>query len=91
MFTATSLINAVLFVGRKVFEDEEIANAAISNIINLAIGDLVGIFVIFPLVIILREMLVHFDEKSIATITRSSVVWILVLCGYFFARVFAWI
>ena len=55
---------------------------------GMALGDLVGIFVFFPLVIILRELLIHVDEESISTITQCTIVWILILCGYFFLTEF---
>jgi two-component system sensor histidine kinase UhpB len=89
LFAATSFANAVLFVGRRALDDPEVARHLFENVVNMALGDLVGIFVFFPLFIILRELLIHFDEKVISTITQCTIVWILILCGYLFLTEFS--
>jgi two-component system sensor histidine kinase UhpB len=83
LFAVTSFTNAILFVGRRAFDDPNVALNLFENVVSMALGDLVGIFVIFPLVMIFRELLIHFDEKSISMVTRCSIVWSLILSGYF--------
>lgn len=88
LFIVSSLTSALLFVGRRASDDLEVAHHLFENVMSMVLGDLVGIFVFFPLVIILRELLIHVDEESISTITQCTIVWILILCGYFFLTEF---
>ena len=88
LFIVTSVTNATLFVGRRALDDPHVAINLIQNITNMALGDLVGIFFIFPLVLLTQKLLFHFDEKSVAAAGQCTVVWLFLLSGYFFLTIF---
>lgn len=83
LFLTTSVANGILFIGRKALESQALADGLVENVLNLVLGDLVGIFLIFPIVIIFKTLIENDSEAVVKQITLSSVFWSCLLVGYF--------
>jgi glucose-6-phosphate-specific signal transduction histidine kinase len=83
LFLTTSIVSGILFIGRKALESQEIANGLVANVLNHVLGDMAGIFLIFPIVILVKTLFENDSDTLTKQVTRSSLLWCALLSGYF--------